>query len=503
MSRRVLFVSLLALACAHSAPGPVKAPSGPAAQATPAPAAKPSGEGVLQNAPAIPPLSPFNAPVPTVKTLPNGLTLYVVERPGEEIEALQVVLKKGGTSDPQRLQGLASLSAAMLQTGAGGMGQLELARALDGIGAQLFAGAGDDSTQIGLSAMPTHLPKMVRLLSAVTLHPTLSPAEFRKLRAQRIAQVVAQQADPVATLGRTWRQATYGPHPLGHALVGTPASLKRIQLADVRTFVRAWAPGDAAVIAVGGAKAGAVMDALTQAFGGWRGRSKPDTALAQRVQAAPPPSPRFVAVGFPHKPQTVIEVGAPAVSRASPDYLALNLLNAVLGGSFTSRLNQNLREQHGYTYGAFSGFSFGRGPGPFVVQTSVKTDTTAASLEEIFKELDRAVSQPISQAELEKGKALLAFDLVQTLQHAEGTAGAIASLFLYDLPLDEYQTFVPRLNALTVADVHQASQRTLKPDQMTVGIAGDLDQVLPTLEKLPAPKLGEPQRWTPEGEQVR
>jgi len=172
--------------------------------------------------------------------------------------------------------------------------------------------------------------------------------------------------------------------------------------------------------------------------------------------------------------------------------LALRLLNSVLGGSFTSRLNQNLREQHGYTYGAGSNFAFGRGPGPFAAASSVKTNVTGLALAETLKELARATAEPLSEGELQKGKALLAYQLVETLQHADGTAAALAEIFIDDLPNDEYATFVPRLRALTAPAVQEAARRTLHPEQMTVVLAGDRAQVLPQLQEagvvLPAPE---------------
>lgn len=502
MSRRVLLPLLLALACAHAPePAPASAP-----EKTPAPApavsaqpARVPGEEVLAHQPVVPPLSPFNAPVPTVTTLPNGLKLYVVERPGE-IEGLALVIKRGATSDPVKLPGLASMSAAMLETGAGGMSQFQLAQAADRIGAQLGANASDDATVISISAMPERLHPMVSLLSALALKPTLSAAEWKKLSSRRRAELLAAQAEPVAAASLVWRRATYGSHPLGAPLEGTPESIQRMKLSDVRAFIKGFAPGDSAIIAVGGAKADVVKAELEKAFGAWRGRATPDAALVARVKAEPAQGPRFIAVDFPGKPQTVIRMGAPAVSRASPDYLALNVLNAVLGGSFTSRLNQNLREQHGYTYGAFSRFVFGVGPGPFVVATSVKTDVTAPALEQIFSELDRAAKAPITQDELAKGKALLAFDLVQELEHTSSETAAIASIFLYDLPLDEYRTFVPRLNALTLADVQGAAQRALHPDRMTLTVAGDLKTILPAIARSAPLALPAPARWGPDGE---
>jgi predicted Zn-dependent peptidase len=208
-----------------------------------------------------------------------------------------------------------------------------------------------------------------------------------------------------------------------------------------------------------------------------------------------------VLVDYPGKPQSVVQVGMPSVPRSSPDVLALRLLDAVLGGSFTSRLNQNLRERHGYSYGAGSSFAFGAGPGPFVAGASVKTEVTAAALIEMLGEVRRAVEEPLTAEELSKGKALLAFDLVSTLEHAEAAAAGAAGIFLYGLPLDEFRTFVPRLKALDPSAVQAAGLRAIDANALTVVIAGDANKVTPQLDKSGL-DLGSPQLRDPSGKLI-
>ena len=241
-----------------------------------------------------------------------------------------------------------------------------------------------------------------------------------------------------------------------------------------------------------GASPESILALLRTAFETWQ----PMPAQLPPAPAGPVPAerPRLTLSDFPGKPQSVLVVGQPAVPRSSPDYLALEALNSILGGSFTSRLNQNLREQHGYSYGAGSGFAFGRGPGPFAARSSVKTDVTGAALGEMLKELQRAVAEPLAPDELDKARALLAYQLVETLSHADALSRAVAQIFLYDLPADEFRTFVPRLQALTPETVQAAARRVLDPPQMTIAIAGDKAKVLPQLEplRLPAPQLRDP-----------
>jgi len=473
--------------------------AGAAAAAAPAEVPPLPGEEILNNAPALAPLADFAAPVPSVKTLKNGLRIYLVNKPGAAIETIALVLKQGATSDPQGHAGLASLAATMLEAGAGGKSQAEIAAAADALGATLHTAAATDATFVSISGLPEHLARMVPLLADVALRPTLDAGEWAKVQSTRVAELQAALAEPRVAAGLAFASALYGNAPLGHPALGTPASVQATTLADVKGFLASQSPKESALIVVGSAPDKAVLAALQPAFEKWseapaakKARAARAKELAAQKSLTPAKAPRFVFVEFPGRPQTVMRVGQAAVPRSSPDVLALRLLNSVLGGSFTSRLNQNLREQHGYTYGAGSNFAFGRGPGPFAAASSVKTNVTGLALAETLKELARATAEPLSEGELQKGKALLAYQLVETLQHADGTAAALAEIFIDDLPNDEYATFVPRLRALTAPAVQEAARRTLHPEQMTVVLAGDRAQVLPQLQEagvvLPAPE---------------
>ena len=491
-------------ACSFAPPKPNLEPPLPPEQ-SPA-KAKPSavtipGEEVLAQRPAIPPLGPFDAPVPTVITLANGLKLYVVERPSAGLEALGFISRRGAASDPTGKEGLASLAAEMLQAGSAGKSQADIAAAADAMGANLVVSASTDALAIGLSALAPRLRDMAALLADVALRPNLKPSDWKKVQAQRLGALTAAQSQPVVAARAAFRAALYGAGPLGHLPEGNLASVKQLHLSDVQAFLNTVGPGNSAIIAVGGASAAAVQSALEGVFGSWKGAAT--TVAAGRSEVPPSARPRFVLVDFPSKPQSVLLVGQPSVPRSSPDVLALELANAIVGGSFTSRLNQNLREQHGYTYGAFTTFAFGRGPGPFAASTSVQTDVTGKSVSEVFKELQRLVAEPLSAEELNKGKALLAFQLVEALQSVGATSRAVGDIFLFDLPLDEYRTYVSRLEALTPGAVQEAVRRTLHPDQMTLAIAGDAKAVLPQVRTEPGLNLPPPQLRSPEGKLLK
>lgn len=455
------------------------------------------GEDVLAQRPPIPALKPFDAPVPTVLTLTNGLKLYVVERPSAGLEAVSFVTRRGSTADPAGKEGLASLAAEMLQAGSAGKSQAEVAAAVDAIGADLHVTASTDELAVGLSALAPHLDKMSSLLADVVLRPNLTTKDWQKIQAERLGELTAARNQPQFAARAAFRAALYGAGPLGHLPEGTIPAVKRLRLRDVKSYLATISPSDSAIIAVGSASTGAVRSAVEVAFAGW----KPALASVARLrpQTAPTSRPRFVLVNFPAKPQSVLVLGQPAVPRSSTDVLPLELANAIVGGSFTSRLNQNLRERHGYSYGASSAFAFGKGPGPFAARTSVQTDVTGKAVVELFNELNRLVAEPLSAEELNKGKALLAFQLVEALQSVTATNRAVADIFLFDLPLEEYRTYVSRLQALTPAVVQDAVRRALHPDQMTLAIVGDAKVVLPQLQAETALKLPPPQLRDAEG----
>jgi zinc protease len=483
--RALLLLPLWLAACATA--GDVRRPP-MLADAGTAEAPRLPGEEVLERQPVIPPLSAFAAPVPSRTVLPGGLQVLVVERPGAPVQALSLVVLGGSASDPAGKPGLASVTAAMLEAGSARKSQAQIAALADALGAELKASARTDGLTLSISAQPTRLEAMAQLLADVALKPNFDPAEWRKVQAQRVAQLQEQLAEPRQAAANAFAAALYGDGPLGHTAGGTPASVQALTLDEVK---RRWAsagPGSSALIAVGAASPAQVVALATRLFGGWKGpptpsRPPPAQALATR--------PRLVLVEFPGRPQTMLQVGQPAVPMISPDSLPLRLMNSVLGGAFTSRLNASLREKHGYTYGAGSAFSFGRGPGPFTAATAVKSQVTGEALRELLSELTRVVEQPLDEAELSKGKALLAYGLVEQLQKSELTAALVSELFTSGAPLDTLQQFVPRLQALTVAEVQAATRRTLDPATMTITLVGD-PGVLGQLEAaglaLPAPQ---------------
>jgi predicted Zn-dependent peptidase len=219
-----------------------------------------------------------------------------------------------------------------------------------------------------------------------------------------------------------------------------------------------------------------LLPKLEQAFGGWQAAAGPSAAPAP-VAAAPRPSARHIyLVDKPGAAQSQIRVGTVGVARSTPDYFVLDVLNTILGGSFTSRLNENLREEHGYSYGAGSAFAMRRSAGPFVAQAGVQTDKTAESLIEFFRELD-GMSEPVPADELARARSLQALSFPGSFETASDMAGQLADLVVYDLPEQFFEQYVPGIQAVTPADVQRAARQYLQTDRFIVVIAGDLKAI--------------------------
>ncbi len=308
------------------------------------------------------------------------------------------------------------------------------------------------------------------------LRPAFADSEVARQRELRRAQIVQLADNPVAIAGIAFSAIVYGrSHPYGRPLNGTETSTASLSRDRVTEFYRAtYRPNAARVLITGDVTLAEARRLLTARLGGWeRG---PVAALAEA--AAPAPAARTVyLVDKPGAAQSVIRIGHVGVTRATPDYFALQVLNTILGGAFTSRLNQNLRETHGYTYGAFSQFSAGRLAGPFVASASVVTAKTDSSLIEFLKELRRIRDEPVPDPELAKAKAYITLGLPADFETTGAAAARFRELLVYGLPLDYFAHYADRINAVTAADVQRVARQHIDPDHFDIVVVGDKSQI--------------------------
>jgi zinc protease len=436
-------------------------------------------------------LPAFTFPAIERRTLSSGLRVWTVEHRAVPLISLLVLVRRGSAADPRGQEGLAALVGDLLDEGCGTLDALELHEALGRIGAHLETEIGSDATLLGLTVLSRFADRGVALVAEMIRAPRFEVRDFERVRDLRLNRLVQLRDLPSAQADRAFTELVYGSHPYGHLAIGSEASLRRLTLDSVRAFHRdAYVPGNVTVIAAGDASHDDLARMVERAFGDW----PPGHGVVgdDRVVLAEPPQPR-TRLGLLHKPgaaQSELRMGHMSVSRTHPDYLRLLVLNMVLGGQFVSRINMNLREDKGYTYGARTAFEARRGPGPFVLQASVQSDATAAAIRECVAEISAIRDErPVTAEELETGRAALTRGYPRNFETAEQVARAAAQMALHDLPDDYYTTFVPRVMAIDEHAVTDAARRHLDPSRLLTVIVGDRDRIGRALEPL---ALGEP-----------
>lgn len=433
---------------------------------------------------------PALAPAPTLRppevrpvTLANGLTLAVLEMHKVPVVDVQIVIGAGAARDPADVPGLASFTATMLDQGAGARTAFDVADETAFLGAQYFAGADFDNAVVTLHVPKRQLGAALDLLADIVLRPAFADSEVARQRSLRRSQILQQRDNPVAMAGVAFPAILYGGgHPYGRPLAGTDSSVERLTRDRVVAFYASYyRPNNAKVLVVGDVTAAEARTMITARFGAWtRGE-----VAAPAAAALPTAVPRTIyLVDKPGAAQSVIRIGQVGVARSTPDYFVLQVLNTILGGSFTSRLNQNLRETHGFTYGASSGFAMRRMAGPFQAVASVVTAKTDSSLIEFLKELRRIRDVAVPATELEKAKNYIILGLPGDFETTAGAAARFRELLAYDVPLTAYQDYVTRIRAVTAADVQRAARQYLDPEHFAIVVVGDRAVIEPGLRAL-------------------
>ncbi len=313
-------------------------------------------------------------------------------------------------------------------------------------------------------------------MADVALRPAFPDSEIARQRELRKNSILQLRDQPTAMAPLALHAILFGAaHPYGHSQVGNEASTAALDRARVTRFYEThYRPANAKLLFVGDITPAEARKLAEARFGGW---SKGEAPAPRTGVVAPPAGRTFYLVDKPGAPQSVIMIGNVGVPRSTPDYYALRVMNNLLGGSFTSRLMQNLRELHGYTYGARSYFDMYQQAGPFRAASSVHTAKTDSALIEFFRELRRIRDEPVPAEELAKSKAYIALGLPGEFETTQGAAGRFLDLLAYDLPLDSYDSFIERIQAVTAEDVQRVARQYITPDQFTVVVVGDRSQI--------------------------
>ena len=429
--------------------------------------------------PALGPAPSLSVPRAVERTLPNGLRLIIVEHHELPVADFSLIVKTGGEADPWGKTGLATLAATLLTKGAGTRGAPEIAEQQAFLGARLGAFSGWDQSVVTLSATTAVLDSALALFADVALRPTFPAAEFDREKTQRMTQLMQVKDRGPAMADRAFSMILFGEnHPYGQPLAGIEATVETLTRDDVAAFYRTYyRPNNALLMVVGDVTPADIERQLTALFGRWERTAVPVVNIP-----APPARTdrRIYVVDKPAAPQASFRIGTPGVARSTPDYYPLQVMNTILGGSFTSRLNNNLRETKGYTYGAGSGFGMRKEPGPFVSRAEIVAEKSDSALIEFVKELEN-IRRPVPAEELDKAKKYMQLGLPSGFETTSDIASQLASFALYGLPLDEPARAVGRIGAVTAADVQRVAMRYLDPQRMAIVIAGDASSLIPML----------------------
>jgi zinc protease len=472
----------------HAVPGqPETAAAVPPAAATPA-SAQASGQSINDEEPwrlQMPkagPARPVQLATPESATLSNGLTLILNERRGLPVVSANLVLKTGSDANPVEKAGLANFVAAMLDEGTATRGALQIADEVSRLGATLNTASSMDATTISARSLTKNFPATLGLLADVALQPSFPADEIERQRSQRLGQLVQQRDNPAQVAAQVMAAALYGPrHPYGYTEIGTEASMKAANRDEMLAFWRQnFVPNNAALVVAGDISMAELRALADKAFGGWARGTPARPALG----APDTTSARVVIVDMPGTPQTQLRVASIGAARSSPDFRPLQVMNNALGGLFSSRINMNLREQHGYSYGTYSQFVFRRSPGPFAVAGGVRTDATAASVSEVFKEIAGMLEKPMTQEELQKSKDSLANSIPAAFETSQNAVNSFSNIFVYDLGLDYYTRYAQQVNAVTAAQALDVAKRYIVPDRLVVIAVGDRKAIEDDLRKL-------------------
>lgn len=438
---------------------------------------------------ALPPLGslpPFAFPVIDKRRLASGLRVWTVEHRAVPLVCVLVLVRRGAAADPPGQEGLAAIVGDLLDEGCGDLDALALHEALGRIGAQLDTEVGSDATLLGLTMLSRFAGRGVALLADMVRRPRLDLRDFERVRDLRLNRLLQIRDMPPALADRAFTELVYGAHPYGHLPIGSEDTLRAMALESVRGFhAGAYVPANVTIIAAGDGTHAELAALVGGVFGDWApgdGTAMDDEAVLQTPAA---PDARLGLLNKPGAAQSELRMGHISIARSDPDYLRLLVLNMVLGGQFVSRINMNLREDKGFTYGARTGFEARRGPGPFLLQASVQSDATAEAIGESIAEITAIRGErAVTRQELETGRATLTRGYPRNFETAEQVARAAAQMALHDLPDDYYTTFVPRVLAIDEAAVTDAAARHLDPARLLTVVVGDRDRIGPTLAPL-------------------
>lgn len=405
------------------------------------------------------------------RQLANGLKLMIVEQHELPLADFVLLVGSGGTADPTGKTGVANLTAQMLREGTTTRKSLEIADQTSYLGISLFPQASWESTTLSLHTPTAQLDSALALFADVALHPSFPANEFDRIKKNRLTELLQLRDQGPAIANLAFPAIVYGTaHPYGAPLIGTEASVTGLSTADLQAYYQSnFKPNNSTLIIVGDVNPAQIEQKINSLFGNWQ------RGEVTSLNYGEPPKASTTTIYLIDKPgaaQSSFRIGAVGVPRSTQDYFALTVMNTILGGSFTSRLNQNLREARGYTYGAGSRFDMRRAAGPFTASAEIVSAKSDSALIEFMKELNN-IRQTVPADELSRAKRYLQLQLPENFETTQQIAAALVPVALYGLPLDYYNNYVQNIEAITQADVARVAQQYINPSSLAIVIVGD------------------------------
>ena len=438
---------------------------------------------VDRSAPPVPgPVRPLELPPVNRLALSNGLPVLVVESHEVPIVSILLLIRSGAAADPVEKVGLASMTADMLDEGAGGKDSLALDDALSFLGADLKAGSTWDGSIVDMEVPVARLEAALPLMADVALRPDFPEKELVRVRKEALTEILEARSEPRQIASWALARAIFGRvNRYGFPASGDAKSILSLTVDDLRSFhQKHYRPANATLIVTGDVHAVQLLPILEKSFGSWAAGG-----------GAPPPLPepsqvkgrKLWLVDKPGAAQSVIRIGRVGPNRRTPEYPVLEVMNTLLGGSFTSRLNNNLREQHGWAYGAGSGFDYRRSGGVFLAMADVQTKSTGEAMAEFMKELQR-MKTPATRQELERARNFLALRFAEQFETSRQIGSKLAQIVLYGLPANTYDTFVPQALSVTADQLVKAARAQIDTANLAIVIVGDRATIEKPLQAL-------------------
>ena len=438
-------------------------------------------------APALGPVPAFTFPGIERHLLSNGLRVRTVEHTSAPVLSMVVQIEGGSGADPEPLEGLASLVADLVDEGTGSLSAIEVSDALARIGGDYDVDTGPDAIAFSLTTLARFADRGADLFAGLLTRPTMRESDFTRIRQLRIDRLRQIRDIASAVAERAFLRLLYGRHPYGHAPLGNEDALRALTLDDATAFhAEMFRPSQSTIVLVGGMRHAELLAVAERAFGGWtEPASRPTVRTPASSIPAEPTVRRIALVHREAAAQSELRIGHLAAGRRTPDYAPLLMMNAILGGQFTSRVNLKLREEKAYTYGARTSFDWKRGLAPFALSTSVHTASTAAAIADAAAEIEGIRgSRPVTEGELVHAKAALTRGYPAGFETAAQVARAVSQLALYDLPDTYFSDFVPTVSAVTADDVTRVAAQYLDPGRLTALVVGDAQVVADSLRTL-------------------